>query len=87
MIETIYWAVKPKTVLTRFPNAAPCSCNNSVKEEAAIYKVMVIKAEAARLHLGHLVKEIHIKCSCCGKESVTDVENLEIYEAQLQFNK
>ena len=81
-MANVYVDVSPRSVLARFRKAAPCSCYRENACNPPLYDVEIITGVPARVGLGHVIKQIHVKCTSCGKESVTDVEHLEVYENQ-----
>lgn len=78
----LYNNVSSHLVLARFRKAAPCCCHKDNACNPPLYDVKIFTGVPARVGLGHVIKEIRIKCTSCGKESVTDVECLEVYENQ-----
>ncbi len=75
-----YWNVSPRSVLSTFRSAAPCSCHQNDPYHPPTYNV---RTATSTLHLygSPVIKEIRVECTACGAESKTDVEYMEVTEA------
>ena len=76
-----FWNVSPTRVLSVFGNGvAPCDCH---RERPLKYPTHNVRTTTSTLHihLSPVIKSIRVECTSCGKEKLTNVEHLEITEA------